>query len=59
MTQTGLPHQRGSPVLFCAVDFFRKVVYHKQVTYAGMVELADTLDLGDVTSVKVFDYGFQ
>ena len=41
-----IPTQRGSPVLFCAVDFFRKVVYHKQVTYAGMVELADTLDLG-------------
>ena len=25
------------------------------MTYAGMVELADTLDLGDVTLGKVFD----
>jgi len=24
------------------------------VAYTGMVELADTLDLGDVTSAKVF-----
>ena len=32
------------------------VIFHSQfsIEYAGMVELADTLDLGAVTSVKIY-----
>lgn len=32
---------------------------YPSIISAGMVELADTMDLGDVTSVKVFRVGFD